>query len=85
MDEPFGAVDSITRAQLQTEIKEIHRKTGVTIVFVTHDISEALYPGTRVLVLDKGEIQQYDTPENIIDSPRNQFVKALVEKSRRGI
>ena len=85
MDEPFGAVDSITRAQLQTEIKEIHRKTGVTIVFVTHDISEALYLGTRVLVLDKGEIQQYDTPENIIDSPRNQFVKALVEKSRRGI
>lgn len=85
MDEPFGAVDSITRAQLQTEIKEIHRKTGVTIVFVPHDISEALYLGTRVLVLDKGEIQQYDTPENIIDSPRNQFVKALVEKSRRGI
>lgn len=85
MDEPFGAVDSITRTQLQTEIKEIHRKTGVTIVFVTHDISEALYLGTRVLVLDKGEIQQYDTPENIIDSPRNQFVKALVEKSRRGI
>lgn len=85
MDEPFGAVDSITRTQLQTEIKEIHRKTGVTIVFVTHDISEALYLGTRVLVLDKGETQQYDTPENIIDSPRNQFVKALVEKSRRGI
>lgn len=46
MDEPFGAVDSITRTQLQAEIKEIHRKTGVTIVFVTHDISEALYLGT---------------------------------------
>ena len=43
MDEPFGAVDSITRAQLQTEIKEIHRKTGVTIVFVTHDISAVSY------------------------------------------
>ena len=79
MDEPFGAVDSITRKQLQTEIKEIHEKTGVTVVFVTHDISEALYLGTKVLVLDHGQIQQYDTPQNIIHAPENDFVKNLLK------
>ncbi len=81
MDEPFGAVDSITRNQLQTEIKEIHNKTGVTIVFVTHDIAEALYLGTKVLVIDKGEIQQYDTPKNIIQKSKNDFVKNLLDNS----
>ena len=79
MDEPFGAVDSITRKQLQTEIKEIHEQTGVTVVFVTHDISEALYLGTKVLVLDHGQIQQYDTPQNIIHNPENDFVKNLLK------
>ena len=58
MDEPFGAVDSITRTQLQKEIKAIHEDSGITIVFVTHDINEALYLGTRVLVMDQGAIQQ---------------------------
>lgn len=81
MDEPFGAVDSITRSQLQSEIKEIYKKTGVTIVFVTHDISEALYLGTKVLVLDKGQIQQYDAPQNIINNPKNDFVKRLLDNS----
>ena len=60
MDEPFGAVDAITRYQLQKDLKELHRKTEATIVFITHDITEALKLGTKVLVLDKGEIQQYD-------------------------
>lgn len=78
MDEPFGAVDEITRGQLQKEIKEIHKKAGVTIVFVTHDITEALYLGTKVLVLDNGSIQQYDTPQNIMDSPANAFVEKLL-------
>lgn len=78
MDEPFGAVDEITRGQLQKEIKEIHKKAGVTIVFVTHDITEALYLGTKVLVLDNGSIQQYDTPQNIIESPANAFVEKLL-------
>lgn len=78
MDEPFGAVDEITRAQLQKELKEIHTKTGVTIIFITHDISEALKLGTKVLVLNKGAVQQYDTPKNIIDNPKNKFVKQLL-------
>ncbi len=81
MDEPFGAVDSITRNQLQTEIKGIHQRTKVTIVFVTHDIFEALYLGTKVLVLDKGEIQQYDIPHNIIKNPKNDYVKRLLDNS----
>ena len=78
MDEPFGAVDEITRSQLQKEIKRIHQKTGVTILFVTHDIREALYLGTKVLVLDHGEIQQYGTPEEIKKHPSNEFVKKLL-------
>lgn len=65
MDEPFGAVDEITRAQLQTELKEIHRKTGITILFVTHDIGEALKLGTKVLVMDQGKVMQYAKPEEI--------------------
>ena len=78
MDEPFGAVDEITRGQLQKEIKQIHQRTGVTILFVTHDIAEALYLGTRVLVLDHGEIQQYASPEEIRQHPANGFVEKLL-------
>ena len=78
MDEPFGALDSITRKQLQRELKALHQLSGATIVFVTHDIAEALTLGTKVLVLDKGIIQQYDTPEMIKQHPANEFVRALV-------
>lgn len=81
MDEPFGAVDEITRKQLQDEIKSIHERTGVTIVFVTHDIKEALKLGTRVLVMHAGEIQQYGTPEEIKEHPANEFVSQLVSMS----
>ena len=78
MDEPFGALDSITRKQLQRELKALHQLSGATIVFVTHDIAEALTLGTKVLVLDKGVIQQYDTPEMIKSNPANEFVRQLV-------
>ena len=78
MDEPFGALDIITRQQLQRELKVLHQLSGATIVFVTHDIAEALTLGTKVLVLDKGIIQQYDTPEMIKQHPANEFVRALV-------
>ena len=79
MDEPFGALDSITRQQLQRELKTLHQQTGVTIVFVTHDITEALTLGTKVLVLDKGTIQQYDTPQTIKQHPANEFVQQLTK------
>ena len=78
MDEPFGSLDSITRKQLHRELKALHQLSGTTLVFVTHDIAEALTLGTKVLVLDKGTIQQYDTPEMIKQHPANEFVKQLV-------
>ncbi|MCW1086949.1 ABC transporter ATP-binding protein [Streptococcus anginosus] len=79
MDEPFGAVDAITRYQLQRELKLLHAETGITVVFITHDIAEALKLGTKILVLDKGEIQQYGTPQEIKMQPANDFVRKLLE------
>lgn len=81
MDEPFGAVDEITRSSLQDEIKSIHEKTKVTILFVTHDIREALKLGTKVLVMDQGKIIQFDTPERIKSNPNHEFVRTLLNQS----
>ena len=78
MDEPFGAVDEITRRSLQEEILRIHKELGVTIVFITHDIKEALKLGSRVLVMDKGEIIQSGKPSEIKENPKTDFVKELV-------
>lgn len=78
MDEPFGAVDEITRKMLQTEIARIHQELGVTILFITHDIKEALKLGTRVLVMNNGKIEQIGTPEEIKNHPATDFVKELV-------
>lgn len=82
MDEPFGAVDEITRESLQTELKRIHEQTGITILFVTHDIAEALKLGTKVLVMDQGDIQQYDAPSEVLRNPTTDFVKQLVYRQR---
>lgn len=78
MDEPFGAVDVITRDQLQHELKELHKKTKITVVFITHDVIEALKLGDRVLILDQGKIQQLGTPKEIVNNPANDFVKKLI-------
>lgn len=83
MDEPFGAVDEITREQLQKEIKRIHEQTKITILFVTHDISEALKLGTKVLVMDHGKIEQYAAPQELLSNPATEFVKKLVDRERR--
>lgn len=83
MDEPFGAVDEITRGQLQTELKQIHEQTGITILFVTHDISEALKLGTKVLVMNDGKIEQFAKPKDLLHNPATEFVKELVKKERR--
>ena len=82
MDEPFSAVDEITRGFLQDEIKRIHKETNITVLFVTHDIHEALKLGTKVLVMDDGVLQQYDTPENILKQPKTEFVEKLVQRAR---
>ena len=78
MDEPFGAVDEITRKMLQAEITRIHRELGVTIVFITHDIREALTLGTRIIVMKDGHIEQDGTPEEICKHPETEFVKQLI-------
>lgn len=82
MDEPFGAVDEITRGSLQDEIMRIHRETKITILFVTHDIQEALKMATKVFIMDHGKIQQYDTPGEILRHPANEFVAKLVRRER---
>ena len=78
MDEPFGAVDDITRRTLQDEIGRLHKKLQVTVVFITHDMKEALKLGTKMLVMDKGKVVQYDTPSEIAAHPVNDFVGELI-------
>lgn len=78
MDEPFGAIDEITRRLLQDEILRIYKQFNMTIIFITHDIKEALKLGTRVIVMDKGEIVQNDTPEEVVRNPKTSFVRNLI-------
>ena len=78
MDEPFGAVDEITRHSLQDEIIKIHNKLGITIVFVTHDIQEALRLGDKIIIMKDGNIEQYDTAENIMKHPATNFARQLL-------
>jgi osmoprotectant transport system ATP-binding protein len=78
MDEPFGAVDAIVRMSLQDEIRAIHRELGTTIIFVTHDVDEALRIADRIVVMNAGTIVQNDRPEQILAAPANEIVRALV-------
>jgi len=78
MDEPFGAVDAIVRASLQDEIRRIHRELGTTIVFVTHDVDEALRLADRVVVIASGGIAQADAPQRVLEAPANEIVRSLV-------
>ena len=78
MDEPFGAVDEITRGQLQCEMRRIYEKTSITVMFVTHDIREALLLGTRVAVVDGGHVLQYAEPAELLAHPTDGFVRRLV-------
>jgi osmoprotectant transport system ATP-binding protein len=78
MDEPFAAVDPITRDALQGEIARIHRETGKTILFVTHDIEEALRLATVIAILDRGRLVQLGTPLDIVEHPASDFVRDFV-------
>ena len=78
LDEPFGAIDAITRASLQDELLRIHRDSGKTFIFVTHDVTEALKLGTKVLVIDEGRIQQYAEPDELLARPATPFVRELL-------
>jgi osmoprotectant transport system ATP-binding protein len=78
MDEPFGALDAVTRDALQQEFLKLKKKLGKTTVFVTHDIFEAFILADRIAVLHEGELQQIGTTEEIIASPKTEFVKNLL-------
>jgi len=78
MDEPFGAIDAITRARLQGELREIQQRLNKTILFVTHDIEEALVLADRILVMREGKMVQFATPLEIVTQPANEFVAELV-------
>ena len=78
MDEPFGALDEITKRAMQHELLALQKKLGMTVVFITHDIREAMKLGDRVLVMEQGKIAQCDTPENVKKNPADEFVKELI-------
>lgn len=82
MDEPFGALDPITRDSLQSEFKKLQRKLGKTIVFVTHDMDEALKLADRIVIMKDGSVVQFDTPDEILRNPANEFVEEFIGKDR---
>jgi osmoprotectant transport system ATP-binding protein len=78
MDEPFAAVDAIVRASLQDEIARVHRELGTTIVFVTHDVDEALRLADRIVVMNAGHVVQNGSPTEVLEHPADDFVRDLV-------
>ena len=82
MDEPFGALDPITREQLQIELISLQRKLKKTIVFVTHDMDEALKLGDRIAIMKDGKLLQLDTPEKLLHEPSHGFVEEFIGKHR---
>ncbi|WP_145386812.1 betaine/proline/choline family ABC transporter ATP-binding protein [Staphylococcus capitis] len=82
MDEPFGALDPITRDTLQDLVKELQQKLGKTFIFVTHDMDEAIKLADKICIMSKGQVVQYDTPDNILRNPANDFVKDFIGQNR---
>jgi osmoprotectant transport system ATP-binding protein len=82
MDEPFGAVDPIARDRLQNDFLRLHAEVRKTVIFVTHDIDEAIKMGHRVAILKDGELVQYGTPDEILASPANEFIADFVGADR---
>ena len=82
MDEPFSALDPITRTQLQEWLYELQQELKKTIIFVTHDMDEALKLADKICIMQGGKIQQYDTAENLLKHPANSFVKDFIGSDR---
>lgn len=82
MDEPFGALDPITRDTLQDLVKELQQKLGKTFIFVTHDMDEAIKLADRICIMSYGEIIQFDTPDEILRNPANDFVRDFIGEGR---
>lgn len=85
MDEPFGALDPVTRGALQQEMKRIHRLLGRTIVLVTHDIDEALQLADNLVLMDEGRVVQQGTPLEMLTRPANAFVRTFFGRSELGV
>ncbi len=79
LDEPFGAIDAITRLNLQNELKRIHAGTKKTFMLVTHDINEAFRLGNRVMIMNDGKLLQFDEPKEIVKHPADEFVSTLLD------
>ncbi|MEM5246021.1 betaine/proline/choline family ABC transporter ATP-binding protein [Enterococcus faecalis] len=82
MDEPFGALDPITRDSLQDLVKDLQERLGKTIAFVTHDMDEALKLANKIAIMSEGKVIQFDTPDNILRHPANEFVEELIGEDR---
>lgn len=82
MDEPFGALDPITREALQELVKSLQKEMGKTVVFVTHDMDEALNLADKIAIMSYGKLLQYDSPEEILRNPANQFVEDFIGEER---
>jgi len=83
MDEPFGALDPLTRDSLQQEFMRIQRNLNTTVIFVTHDMTEALLVGDRIAAMDGGRIVQVGTPRELLTQPANDYVAQLMEMPKR--
>ena len=77
-DEPLSALDASTRLMMRREIKKLQEESGVTMIYVTHDQEEAFAMSDRIMVMREGEIQQLGTPEELIHTPKNEFVQRFV-------
>jgi osmoprotectant transport system ATP-binding protein len=83
LDEPFGALDPLTRDRLQVSFRELQRRLGLTMVFVTHDMTEALSLADRVAVLRMGQLVQIGTPQALLSAPASEYVELLMDTPRR--
>ncbi|MDR3632817.1 MAG: ABC transporter ATP-binding protein, partial [Isosphaeraceae bacterium] len=81
MDEPFGALDPITRRELQDEFRALQRRLGTTVVLVTHDVREAFRMADRLALLDQGRVVQWGTSEELQEHPANDFVRAFLQET----
>lgn len=79
MDEPFGALDAITRSRLQDDLRALHERNNTTILFVTHDVDEAFRLGDKVAIMSEGRLVQYDTPAELLRSPASDYVRQLLD------
>lgn len=82
MDEPFGALDPITRDTLQDLMKDLQQRLGKTVIFVTHDMDEAIKLANRICIMHNGQMVQFDTPDNILAAPANDFVREFIGSHR---